>query len=661
MILKHFREKNFFCYAILLSLVPLYLHWGNYKLLSLFIFFLLIVDLISRIYELHLSIASRSANRFFFYSFFAFFISTLIAFAFIRSQPIHRGVFYSDSLFNSALLEQMTAGLGFQSIFGLNGKTDYYLGAFSSLSSLTFFSNHDAYSSMVRIIVPYLITALSLSLLNLIFKVLNAAKVSHFLFVYIFSFFSNGNFFLQPNIDDRLLAILPVVSLTQSFGLIIFFEFAGNTLSRSNMRKMRMSDLVNKVILPVFCLLLVKPSMVPVAILLIAINHNLINDLKRMSFSFFLIALLCYLLTLYGNGVVIFEPRVPSIFSDSLLLGLCFSSFFFYLHLSRKVERFDWLIPAYLLLQLLFHVFNFYGAESWFADPLRILILIRMFSFFTTSFLIDSRRKKGVLRTLPLIVILFYVVETFLEMFFGAQILLKLLLIFLFVCLFVLANVFDSHKQVKHCSEIFSESSQNRDSAIRLLSRKFAPLLSFFLLFSSFNPLLVVESLGQVKQAKNAEGISLSEEDFNELIEIRRLVMGSGVKDTAVGFSNFVCNGDREIKLEVQLSSCDSRTFVLSGIIGLRSPLEGWLFPVWISSETKRLYVQTALDFQTSLNNWPLMVNWLSSYSDAVIPRVDTYFFLVDRYAMINDIANHAQEIYFGKRFSLYRFTLSKT
>ena len=543
----------------------------------------------------------------------------------------------------------------------MSDRTDYYLGAFSFLSSLTIFLNYDAFSSMVTIIVPYLIIALSISLLNLVLKLFKSASNHHFLFVYIFLFFSGGNFFLQPNIDDRLLAVLPVVSLTQSFGLIIFFDLAGNILSRSSIREMRIVGLVNKVILPIFCLFFVKPSLVPVAILLIAISLSLINSLKRLLLSFFFISLVCYCFTLLGNTMFLFRPNLPDLFSDTMLSGICFASFFLYLSLSWKVEKFDWLIPAYLLLMLFFQFFHFYGAESWFVDPLRLLIVMRLFSFFANSYFVDSPKNNNLLRMIPLIVFVLYLVDTGFEIIFDTGILLKLLLLLVFVCFLVLAYLSHFQTQVWLGSEILPASSQIRVSGFRIFSTNSSLLLSFFLLFASFNPLLIVESLGQIKQAKNSVGISISEEDFKELVEIRRLVKGSGVKDTAVGLSNFLCANNEDIEVQEDFASCDSRTFVLSGIIGLRSPLEGGLFPIWISKELKTSYIKSAVGYQISLRSWPLLVNWLSSYSDPVKSQVDIFFFLLDKYGTSNPVAYHAQKIYLGKRFSLYSFTLDKT
>lgn len=659
--LINLRKSNFLSYAIFLSLLEVYSPKNIALIISMSVILLLLIDLLVRVSALHANISSLVSTRskLIFYTFCTLIVTTLIVLSYRSSKPFQKGIFYPDSLFNSALLQQFSSGSSGQPIFGLNSRIDYYTGAFSTLGPLTKIFDFDSYSALITIVIPFLILSLSITFINLVFKLSAKLSAKHVFFIAFFSAFCNGNFFIQPNIDSRLFALFPLVSLTQSLGLILFFDLVMKISDSQNQYKTLTFFKSSALLL--ICLLVVKPPLCVIAIIFIVSQIDFFKHQLRTLFFFSIAWCASLLYTQSGSDFFLFNPHLPGVFSDTSLTMVCLISYYFYRKRFGQLDGLDNLVLPFIYIEISFLFFSFYGSEVWFRDPLRLLIQIRLFTVLFQLRSSDTGNQSRIMPKLFLLVVSFFLIDSFQERLFSSNIFFKLSYAFIFLLFLFLFFHEYLLGQKFLCSNIKNRNVLISRHHFRAVRQNLLVVCCYSILFSSFNPLLVINSLGQIKVSDSAVGISLSSSDFDELRQMSLFVQSETHRDDVIGLSNLLCANGLDLPVGKNDIACDSRIFLMSGIIGLRSPFEGWLFPVWSSENSIQRKFLIVKSYSDSLNSWSSFKDWLSNYQDPIIRRINVVYFLYDVDGNFNPFKENTELIYRGHRFHLYRYNLSNS
>jgi hypothetical protein len=578
-------------------------------------------------------------------------LGLLVTLSVVASRPESQKTFYSDSLFSSALIEQIRDNFGRTPIFGLSSDTSYYLGAFALFGSLARLSPVDPYTFLCVAIIPLLIIMSFVSLITLLRQVLPHPPREYLFYISLLVLFADGNFLLQPNIDDRLMALFPVISLTQFLGIIILFDLISSYLHTGS------KHLPHRfmVLLPgCIALVLTKPSLLFVFGIFVVSQISFFNRQTVLIPLYILFYLISVVFTLSFDFFIDFQPVLPNLFSTeslNLVMILAFLT-------SKRIRSFGSIqvspiLKLFILVQIWFFSFNFYGAERWFLDPLRVLVFILIIASITHASRHYLLRRISIVRVVAVLTLVIYALDTLIEEILDVGTFQRVLVL----CVLCIPLIFI----VARFANIpgFKGFKNERPAFSILQKENIAFIVAVAISISAFNPLLTIRSIGLVKASSNAVGISLSKQNFEELQNIRKSIDSYDPKTTIV-LSNVLCADNQIVEVSPDLTSCDSRIFIVSGILGFRSPFEGWTFPIWSGNEEIERRLQLVSDYSRESRNYLSLRHWALHYSDPVIPSPEKILFLFDKEGNSQDQVI-GPVIFDGKRFILSELTNEST
>ena len=642
---SRFSSQNLIPYlplALILSYLALYIGDNQIKAIaSISVIILILIDLSFRLKFFIISIlnleSNKLKNRSFFFLYLCFVSSIIIAF--IRGALFDQnGSFYPDALFNVALVAQIRGELGERAIFGIDPSIEYYLGVFALFGIALRFWEGTTFELVQFFCIPYLIFLIILSVQRFIYTLAETKRGSSNLLIFMLVICANGNFLLQPNFDDRLPYLLPVVSMSQMIGLVLYFDLLNLWLTKS---PSQLHGLKLFTALYLISTVVTKPSMlIPIFVFWCALALK-----KKHSIVILVSALIIVLIGLVWahppHNLISLEIDLPSFTNPMIYLWIAVLLLAFSIPTNPRVELLRRLVVLAFSIQVFLIFFDIReerGLERWIVDPIFATILIFLLSNIEHVSKLCLKFRFGLISILIL-----YFIDSILE-------LLRLNLdkrsyFLVLVITFIQISYISLKTNVR---TFFADLKHLGIAGIKQMLATFGSIT----LMLSFNPFILIDSLSLVKDNNVTQGISISYQDYKELKEIRKIL--SLEEEVSVVFSNRICRDHSPADRVKVHQFCDIRTNLVSAFLENRSPFEYAKFGL-SKNEADFQNEMLVIDlFSQSLESAESFNQWNRTFMDSVFFYNKTRFLLIDK-SVVSQIPVYGDIIFVGKRFELFK------
>lgn len=642
---SRFSSQNLIPYlplALILSYLALYI--GNNQIeaiASISVIILILTDLSIRLKFFIISIlnieSKKLKNRSIFFLYLCFVSSIIIAF--IRGALLDQnGSFYPDALFNVALVAQIRGELGERAIFGIDPSIEYYLGVFALFGIALRFWEGTTFELVQFFCIPYLIFLIILSVQRFIDTLAETKRGTSNLLILMLVICANGNFLLQPNFDDRLPHLLPVVSISQMIGLVLYFDLLTlwSSKSQSSLHGLKLFTALY-LISAVFT----KPSMlIPMFVFWYALalkkKHGIV-----ILVSVLIIILIGFVWQYPPHDLISLEIDLPSFTNPMIYLWIAVLLLAFSIPIDPRVELLRKLVGLSFSIQVFLIFFDIReerGLERWIVDPIFATILIYLLSN------IEYRSQLCLKFRFSLVAFfILYFIDSILE-------LLRLdLSRWSYFLVLVITFIQISYISLKtNICTFFADLKHLEIAGIKQILAAFGSIA----LILSFNPFILIDSLSLVKKNNVIQGISISYHDYKELKEIRKILSLEG--EVSVVFSNRICR-DHSLTNTVKIDRfCDVRTNLVSAFLEKRSPFEYAKFGLSKNEMDFQNEILVIDFFSQSLESAESFNQWNRTFMDSVFFDRRTRFLLIDK-SIMSKIPVYGDIIFVGKRFEIFK------